>query len=365
MTILNDIGIQQWRIRRSASEIEAASSQASMPTSNGSNTQGAHAKSNFAAPSNTESSIQESSTTGTAHIERRIWPAETKASSELLEPQESKSEKSLPESSDPGPSVLKSKSAIAPSPMPIGNQASAEKPGASIPKPMPTPMPTPMPAPMPASVSTATAEPIYTQAFDSSDPAMYEPLANTIGSLDSLGWNGLHALVNGWQNCPSCGENKSLLGHGDENADWFFISDAPSTAEISQKSLFAARSGQLFEAMLSALGLQRESVYSTSLFKCVASDDVNVIPACDNILQRQIQLVKPKIIITFGEFAAQTLLKANAKLDVLRTQNQRCISSKIVVIPTYTPAQMLDDVSLKSKVWADLKQAIAIVNMPT
>lgn len=365
MTILNDMGIQQWRVRRSAAEIEADSSQASLVVSNGANAGEKQASSNSDAPSIVQPSTQTNSSRAAIQTEQRIWPVDTpkiiESSTPLAKPsvaQVSEDKKSLLGTDAPSRNEPKLKPTIAPSPMPVSNQSSADNSVAKVPKPLP--------APMPAPIAGSISEPITSQMVSVNEPSLIdEPVSKISGGLAGLGWNDLHAMVNGWQNCPSCGDNKALLGHGDENADWFFLSDAPSTAEVSQKSLFAGRSGQLFEAILSALGLQRESVYSTSLFKCVASDDMNIIPACDNILQRQIELVNPKVVITFGEFTAQTLLKANASLDILRAQDQRCINSKVLVIPTYTPAQMLDDGRLKSLVWADLKKAIAIVNMPT
>lgn len=356
MTILNDMGIQQWRVRRSAADIEADLSQAGVAVSTDSNDD---------ASAEAPPIVQPSTQTGALQAEQRIWPVEApktdESSTRLVKPPVSRVGDGKKESQGadiPSRNESKAKPTIAPSPMPVGSQTSGDKPVANVPKPLP--------APMPAPVASSILEPVSSHLANVNEPPVIdEPVSKTNGGLANLGWSDLQSMVNGWQNCPSCGDNRALLGHGDENADWFFLSDAPSTAEISQKSLFAGRSGQLFEAMLSALGLQRESVYSTSLFKCVASDDMSVIPACDNILQRQIELVNPKVIITFGEFTAQTLLKANAALDILRTQDQRCISSKVLVIPTYTPAQMLDDGRLKSHVWADMKKAIAIVNMPT
>jgi len=161
------------------------------------------------------------------------------------------------------------------------------------------------------------------------------------------------------EHCPSCGWGNGLLGSGHQQADWMFVIDAPNSREIQAKALFAGRAGQLFEAMLTALGLERDMVYCTSLFKCAPTDDLSITPQCDALLQRQIDLVAPKVIVTFGEFTAQSLLKSNSSLEALRQTEQTCLRTQTLILPTYSPAQMLDDTILKSKVWHDLKKAIA------
>ena len=353
MTILKDMGIQQWRLRRSATEIQLDANP-------------------VVGSGERESSLA----VDERQTEHSIWP-KPPIDSKMVQEASYSSASTL----EKAPNGVVSSPAIDPVDTVKPNKVKPEpaRKLVSMPKPMPAPMPAPGLAPAPMPLTGVMSDTIETSTeFHAPEPLLEDygytdvaielpsndPVSAVVGSLANASWEDLYALVNSWQNCPTCGEDKSLLGHGDVNADWFFLSDAPSSPEVAQQYLFAGRSGLLFEAMLSALGMKRQSVYSTSLFKCVASDDMSVIPACDNILQRQIQLIQPKIIVTFGEFTAQTLLKANANLETLRTQDQRCINSKIVVVPTFTPAQMLDDSRLKSKVWADLKKAITIANMP-
>lgn len=346
MTILKDMGIQQWRLRRSAAEIttsEALSSPVKPPVQVG--------------------QINSEHVKPQPHVdvvERTIWPSAPKEAADSQ----------LTSSTESDKTQQKPRPSIAPVPRPVG--AKSQSPESRVGSNNIAPMPAPMPAPIASSEyqSTVVSHDDFYSApplneIDLNQPGFDQAVMPNTNPLATMGWDDLQGLVNGWQHCPTCGDEKSLLGHGDVNADWLFVNDAPSSAEITQSQLFAGRSGQLFEAILSALGLDRSRVYSTSLFKCIASDDMSVIPACDNILERQIQLIQPKIIVTFGEFAAQTLLKANANLEVLRTQQQQCINSKVTVIPTFAPAQMLDDASLKSKVWNDLKKAISIVNLPS
>ena len=133
--------------------------------------------------------------------------------------------------------------------------------------------------------------------------------------------------------------------------------------ETQEKTFFTGRSGQLFEGMLLALGLDRSNVYATSVFKCAPTEDLTLTPQCNAVLTQQIDLIMPKVIVTFGEFAAQAVMKSNLSLNNLRAQDNELLinqaqNSRIPVITTFTPAQMLDDNSLKAMVWADLKKSL-------
>lgn len=405
MTILDDMGIQQWRLRRSVDQnlaIDASAESAEVSNSlldkvkissndNAADLSVSAGSDEFSKPMSPKLSEPESGSADFLGKNKSvetpsILPVNTSATSESLRNKK-------PQSSLLNDSVEEQKK---PDNQNSSNSKHREKTSDSsqlvdkkIPLPMPAPVSSVIPAPAPApinmdannvsveqgvSVQATESESIPVTSYDQRDfenvdayhddtqPESTKP--GTAVEFEGLGWSDLQAIVDGWQNCPSCGEHKSLLGSGNVNADWLFLSDAPNSHEVEQQALFTGRSGQLFEAMLSALGLNRMSVYNTSIFKCMASDDVSIVPTCNNIVQRQIQLVKPKVIISFGEFASQALLRANANLDVLRTQEQRCLHSKLAVIPTYTPAQMLDDARLKSAVWSDLKKAIVIANLP-
>lgn len=193
----------------------------------------------------------------------------------------------------------------------------------------------------------------------SKDSAADEGVSSVGHNIATLNWQQLDAMLETNVHCPSCGWGNGLLGVGDQQANWMFVIDAPNSREIEAKTHFVGRSGQLFDVMLSALGLERSSVYCTSIFKCAPTDDLSVTPQCDGLLQRQIDLVAPKVIISFGEFAAQSLLKSNANIENLRQSQQQCLRTKTLIIPTFGPAEMLDDTVLKSKVWGDLKKALS------
>ncbi len=188
-----------------------------------------------------------------------------------------------------------------------------------------------------------------------------EELKTPAHPIESLDWQGLQANIDRQNQCLSCGPSNSILGAGDTSADWLFVSDAPSRLDLEQYQLFSGRAGQLYEAMLNALGLDRDSVYTTSIFKCVASDDLSIAASCDKLIYRQIDLLKPKVIVTFGEFATQSVAKSNENLEQLRKQNLRCHHSKVPIVATYNPLLLLEEPLLKAGAWADLKRCASIV----
>lgn len=173
--------------------------------------------------------------------------------------------------------------------------------------------------------------------------------------LANLDWRALQALISHDQACPSCGHNHSILGMGDVLADWMFIAGAPTSDEIQAQQLFVGRAGQLYEAILEACGLQRDEVYTTTVFKCSPPADLSLSPQCDKLIHRQIELVKPKVIVAFGEFAAQAVLRANEPFASLAATHHRYFNSQISVIPSYTPQQLLADPALKAELWSKLK----------
>lgn len=194
--------------------------------------------------------------------------------------------------------------------------------------------------------------------------AASEPLLEQTSQDDPLDWLGLAQLISpdtpASAQCQSCSEQNSLLGSGSKIADWLFISDAPSSREVAAGAFFDGRAGQLFEAMLQALSLDRDGVYCTSIFKCAPTDDLSSSPQCGEWVHQQIALLKPKVVITFGEFTAQALLKSNESLVQLREGTHVCLRSDVTVIPTYSPREMLEEPHLKAQVWADLKKAIQL-----
>jgi len=226
-------------------------------------------------------------------------------------------------------------------------------------------MPRPMPAPVLPSNLAPKVERVEVQNSNitGSIIGVADRSSSSIvnGSIDQLDWQGLQAIINQGSHCQTCDSSKSILGGGDALADWMFISDAPSQADLHEHGVFSGRAGKLYEDMLLAVGLDRSLVYTTSVFKCVVPVDRSLSPNCDNLLQRQIALVQPKIIVVFGEFAAQSVLRSNESFETLRAQDNIFYQTQTPVVASYSPIQLLENVELKAGAWQDLKKCLAIV----
>lgn len=184
-----------------------------------------------------------------------------------------------------------------------------------------------------------------------------------VGELD---WNGLQARVAA---CGACAElaqrrTQTVFGVGDSRADWLFIGEAPGAEEDRRGEPFVGRAGQLLDNMLAALGLRRgENVYIANILKCRPPGNRDPSPAetaaCRPFLDRQIDLVGPRVIVALGRIAAQSLLDTDAPLGALRGRVHDFRGMPLVV--TYHPAYLLRTPADKGRAWADLLRARAQV----
>ena len=166
-------------------------------------------------------------------------------------------------------------------------------------------------------------------------------------------------------NCDSCRQGGALLGEGSRQADWLFLVDAPNTEALKQSSVIGGRARSLYQSILLALDLSLESVYTTGVFKCAPSEDAMLTTACQEILNYQIELLDPKIIICLGEFSGQTLVKSNDGLQALREQQLQCLHSNVPVVVSHSLADLLQTPVLKAQAWRDFKIAMhAVSNTP-
>jgi len=161
--------------------------------------------------------------------------------------------------------------------------------------------------------------------------------------------------------CTACGLHKTrtqtVFGVGDENADWMLIGEAPGAEEDRLGDPFVGQAGKLLDNMLAAIGLTRaENVYIANVLKCRPPGNRNPEPdevaKCTPFLKRQIALIKPKLVVAMGRFAAQTLLASDASIASLRG---RVFSYEgVPLIVTYHPAYLLRNLPDKAKSWEDL-----------
>jgi uracil-DNA glycosylase family 4 len=161
--------------------------------------------------------------------------------------------------------------------------------------------------------------------------------------------------------CTACGLHKTrtqtVLGVGDENADWLLVGEAPGAEEDRLGEPFVGQAGKLLDNMLAAIGLQRgDNVYIANVLKCRPPGNRNPEPdevaKCTPFLKQQIALIRPKLIVAMGRFAAQTLLATDASISSLRGRVYKYEGVPLIV--TYHPAYLLRNLPDKAKAWADL-----------
>ena len=168
--------------------------------------------------------------------------------------------------------------------------------------------------------------------------------------------------------CQRCklhtlGRRQVVFGVGHPDADLMFVGEAPGADEDIQGEPFVGRAGQLLTKIIEAIGLKRGDVYIANVIKCRPPGNRNPEPdeveRCEPFLFRQIDIVKPKVIVALGKFAAQSLLKTNDPITRLRGREYRFRSATL--IPTFHPAYLLRNPSSKREVWEDMKRVRALL----
>jgi len=176
----------------------------------------------------------------------------------------------------------------------------------------------------------------------------------------------LDALREHIGDCRRCklapGRTHLVFGVGDPNADLMFIGEGPGRDEDLQGEPFVGRAGQLLtEIITKGMKLRRQDVYIANVVKCRPPENRNPEPdeiaACEPFLQRQIELVQPRVIVALGKFAAQTLLRSNTPITRLRGVWHDYHGIKLM--PTLHPAYLLRNPADKRLVWEDVKMVMA------
>lgn len=185
--------------------------------------------------------------------------------------------------------------------------------------------------------------------------------------IQNMDW---HALQDCIKDCRACDlaatRTQTVFGVGDLKAEWMFVGGAPNEVEDKRGEPFVGPAGQLLDNMLSAMQLNRgNNVFIANVLKCRLPENRNPqaeeVKQCDPYLKQQVALIKPKVMIALGEFAAQSLLQSDAPIASLRGQVHRY--NDVPVIVTFHPADLLRKPEDKSKAWDDLclaKQTIQL-----
>jgi len=163
--------------------------------------------------------------------------------------------------------------------------------------------------------------------------------------------------------CTRCklhalGRTQIVFGVGNPRAALMFVGEAPGADEDAQGIPFVGRAGQLLTRIIEAIGLKRDDVYIANVIKCRPPGNRNPEPdevaACEPFLMRQIDAIRPKVIVALGTFAARALVGGNVPISRLRGRVFACRGARLV--PTFHPAYLLRNPEAKRDTWEDMKK---------
>ena len=179
------------------------------------------------------------------------------------------------------------------------------------------------------------------------------------------------------QRCPlaKLGRKQIVFGTGDPHAELMFVGEGPGADEDAQGLPFVGRAGQLLNNMITAMGLKREQVYIANIVKCRPpgnrTPEREECDTCSPFLMRQINVIRPKVIVALGATAAKNLLGMNDSMASMRgrfydfsppADGDEPFGCKLAV--TYHPAFLLRDPRQKKETWKDLQMVMRYLGLP-
>jgi uracil-DNA glycosylase family 4 len=226
-----------------------------------------------------------------------------------------------------------------------------QRPAAVAPPAMPEPssLPSELAAPMPKPTSFDNLVPLPTEII---------PAAARAAALEAV-----RADIGDCTRCPLAysGRHKIVFGDGDPNTRLLFVGEGPGADEDASGLPFVGKAGQLLNNMINAMGLKREEVYIANIVKCRPPGNRAPEPieanTCTQFLIRQIDIVRPQVIVALGATAATYLLGVKQSLSSLRGHWHTSRGAKVAV--TYHPAFLLRDPRQKGEAWKDLQMVMA------
>ena len=240
-----------------------------------------------------------------------------------------------------------------------------------------------LPEPEPETEQTAASEPVGARLASLAAPAPQvvarppsatsatsAPPAN--GAVAAMDWDALREAVAGCRACALCdSRTQTVFGVGHRRAHWMVVGEAPGEQEDRIGEPFVGAAGQLLDRMLAALNLTRaddgtappsQRVYIANTLKCRPPRNRNPlaeeVAQCEPYLVRQIELLRPRLILAMGRFAVQSLLRSDEPIGRLRGRVHRYQGVPLVV--TYHPAYLLRNLPDKAKAWEDLCLAASV-----
>jgi len=217
-----------------------------------------------------------------------------------------------------------------------------------------------LPKPRVESPRSAAAAPALriTPVIAPSGPSLFEAVEKVVDDT-------LLKIREDIGDCTRCklhkGRHKIVFGDGSAKAELVFIGEGPGADEDAQGLPFVGRAGKLLTQMIEAMGLQRKDVYICNVVKCRPPEnrapEPDEVETCSPYLLRQIEVIKPKVIVCLGAVAAKTLLQTNRGITQFRGQWLEWRGHKLMV--TYHPAYLLRNPHAKGEVWKDLQKVMA------
>lgn len=219
-------------------------------------------------------------------------------------------------------------------------------------------------APATVAIEVPVGEPAPVNPVESAGP-----VAEGRGEVGEMGWESLRQSIASCSSCGLCAERRQAVpGVGDENASWLFVGEGPGAEEDARGEPFVGQAGKLLDAMLAAIDLKRgEDVYIANAVKCRPpgnrTPENDEVATCFPYLQRQIELIQPKLIVLLGRVAVTSVLGQDGSLSSLRGKalSYRAGDREIPVVVTYHPAYLLRNLPDKAKAWEDLCRARALM----
>jgi len=219
-------------------------------------------------------------------------------------------------------------------------------------------LPKPLIKPLPLKPAALAPAPRVVPVVAPSGPTLFE-------SVDKIKDDTLPRIREDIGDCTRCklhkGRNKIVSGDGSPKAELVFIGEGPGADEDQQGIPFVGRAGKLLTQMIEAMGLRRKDVYICNVVKCRPPEnrapEPDEVATCSPYLLRQIDVIRPKVIVCLGAVAAKTLLETTRGISQFRGQWLEWRGHKLMA--TYHPAYLLRNPNAKGEVWKDLQKVMA------
>ena len=179
----------------------------------------------------------------------------------------------------------------------------------------------------------------------------------------SAGWSALEAETKACRKCSELARARHnvVFGVGNPRTELMFIGEAPGADEDERGEPFVGRAGQLLTKIIEAMGFKREEIYIANILKCRPPENRAPLPNetanCLPYLQRQIELIQPKVIVALGATALRALL--DIQIGITKMRGNWYDYRGIPIMPTFHPAYLLRNPPAKKEVWQDMKTVLA------